>query len=254
MSSPHLSERDLTILTLVASARVVSGRQVERACFPAEAGTPPTTARRCRRVLSRLADEGCLRRLERRIGGSRAGSADYVYRIGGRGRTALGLSGRAGRWEPGERFVAHQLAIAEVHVELLAAERRGLVTVGSIEHEPATWRRFLDGEAMARLKPDLLVEFSTPDGWELRWWVEVDRATEHVPTVLRKAERYERYWRSGAEAAVHPVFPRVLWSVPDESRVAELRSGLAARQLTPELFVVTTAAQTVNQLLRGGDL
>ncbi|HEV7762588.1 MAG TPA: replication-relaxation family protein [Acidimicrobiales bacterium] len=251
MSSDDLSDRDRGVLALVAAARVVSCRQIERACFPAGAGSELSAARRCRRVLARLVATDYLRRLDRRIGGSSAGSSDFLYRIGGRGRTSLGLSGRAGRWEPGERFVAHQLAVSQVHVELLAAQQQGLARRLRIVHEPDNWRRYLDGQSQAMLKPDLLVELSTSSGWELRWWVEVDRSTEHLPTVLRKAQRYEHYWRSGAELRHHPVFPRVFWSVPDQRRADELRAGLASRGHNPELFVVGTAEQTTNQLLEG---
>lgn len=252
MSGVGLSERDRQVLGLVAAARVVSADQIERACFPADIGSDLSAARRCRRVLVRLTEGQYLRRLNRRIGGSSAGSSGFLYRIGGRGRAALGLPGRAGRWEPGERFVAHHLAVAQVHVDLLAAETKGQVTDLCITHEPDTWRRYLDGEAVTVLKPDLLVELSTPDGWALRWWVEVDRSTEHLPTVLRKAERYERYWRSGAEVRRHPVFPRVLWSVPDEGRAEQLRAGLADGRHTSGLFVVVTAEETTSQLMRGG--
>ena len=104
------------------------------------------------------------------------------------------------------------------------------------------------------LRPDLLVEVSTTDGWELRWFVEVDRGTEHLPTVIRKCQTYERYWRSGREADHHEVFPRVLWSVPTERRADAVRAAIAGtRLLTTELYEVAVAAETTAVITNNND-
>ena len=102
---------------------------------------------------------------------------------------------------------------------------------------------------METLRPDLLVELTTTDGWELRWFIEVDRGTEHLPTVVRKCQAYERYWRSGREADHHEVFPRVLWSVPDQKRADAISGAIGrTRNLTVDLFRLTTATETVKTM------
>lgn len=245
-----LSQRDEQVLHLVAAVRVASAVQVERGLFPAAEGSQLSAARRCRRVLARLSDSGHLYRLSRRQGGSKGGSSSYLYALGTKGRQALGLPGRARRTDPGERFLLHCLATTQLHVDLLAAERTGRCTDLRIEHEPGNWRRFSRGMGSETLKPDLLVELTTPQRWELRWWVEVDRATEHRPAILAKCLLYQDYWQSGAELARHPVFPRVLWSVPDERRADELRNLVAGEpRLEPELFRVATVHETLKLLL-----
>lgn len=253
MTGAWLSDRDRQVLALVSEVGLASARQIERACFPAGPGSALSATRRCRRVLARLTDSHHLRRLQRRIGGARSGSSGYLYRLGSQGRRALGLPGRGPRHEPGDRFIAHQLAISEIHVRLREAERHGRLSNLALAHEPACWRRFLDGHERQTLKPDLEIALTTADGWALRWWLEVDQATEHRTTLVTKCRRYERYWHSGAELQHHPVFPRVLWSVPNERRAAEVQSVIAEARLTPDLFVVTTAEATTERLLRGGE-
>ncbi len=75
----QLGPRDLAILRVVALIGVASGRQLERLHF---AGlTSSSAARQRQRVLRRLTSLGLLARLERRVGGARAGSAGYVYAL-----------------------------------------------------------------------------------------------------------------------------------------------------------------------------
>lgn len=249
-----LSDRDLAVLRFVFEVGIADARQLERLAFPAGTGTKITAARRARRTLARLVDHGLLNRLDRRVGGVRAGSSGYLYQVATAGRRALGLPGRVRGFEPGARFVEHALAVAEVHVQLVEAERAGAVTQLRVGHERDAWRRFATTAGVETLRPDLLVEVTTTDGWELRWFVEVDRGTEHLPTVVRKCQAYERYWRSGREADHHEVFPRVLWSVPDQRRADAVQSAITGtRLLTPELYQVSTAAQTTAVITNNND-
>lgn len=236
------------MLEFVSQVGVASARQLERLAFPkSEHGSGATAARRARRSLQRLSDKGLLDRLERRVGGVRAGSSSYLYQLGTKGRRRLGQSGRGRTWEPSHRFIDHCLAAAEVHVGLIEAQRLGQLTMLEVTHEPGTWRRFAGPHgAPLQLKPDLLVECDLPSGWCLRWFVEIDRATEHLPTVLAKCLLYERYWHSGAETVRHEIFPRVLWSVPSATRAERIRAAIDAdARVSRELFAVATSAQTV---------
>jgi hypothetical protein len=49
------------------------------------------------------------------------------------------------------------------------------------------------------------------------WAVEVDKATEHLPTLKRKCEAYVDFHQRG-QLGPHGVMPRVLITVPDEKR------------------------------------
>lgn len=249
-----LSDRDLEVLRFVFQVGVADARQLERLAFPPGPGTKLTAARRARRSLARLVDHGLLNRLDRRVGGVRAGSSGYLYQVATTGRRALGMPGRVRGFEPGARFVGHALAIAELHVQLVEAHRAGAVTGLHVGHERDAWRRFTTTAGVETLRPDLLVEVTTTDGWELRWFVEVDRGTEHLPTVIRKCQTYERYWRSGREADHHEIFPRVLWSVPDQRRADAVQSAIAGtRLLTTELYQVAIARQTTATITNNND-
>lgn len=250
MREDSRNPRDEAILALVANCRLATTTQIERALFPPAVGSALSAARRCRRVLARLHTEGMLHRLDRRVGGVRAGSSGYLYAITTKGQRALGRTGRLRRYEPSERFVAHCLAATELHIQLVEAEAAGQISELAVVHEPATWRRFSFGSGVETLKPDLVVEL-TAAGWELRWFVEVDRATEHLPAVIRKCLVYQRYWQSGREAALHPVFPRVLWSVPDEKRLGAVQVAIESNQrLEPTLFLVATAKDSASVLMQ----
>lgn len=247
-----LSERDQTVLAAVGEHRLLSSGQIERLLFEGHHVSALATRRRCQAVLRRLVDAELLDRLQRRVGGqARGGSTSFVYFLTTRGRRAVGLAGRGGRFEPSERFAAHTLACAEVSVGLQQALRRGELRSLVVTHEPDTWRRFMGRHGQPEvLRPDLLVELTTPEGWQLRWWVECDLASEAPSTVRRMCQRYQRYWRSGTEA--HPVFPRVLWSVPDAKRAEAIERVITSTaELAPELFQVATAAETAEALLSG---
>lgn len=240
----ELSERDEDILRAVGRYRLLTAGQIERLHFSGHHASPVATRRRCQAVLHRLVEGELLDRLDRRAGGHRAGSVGFTYRLTSRGRRAIGEAGRGPRRQPGDQWSDHTLACAEIAVRLHEAERTRQIASLTVTPEPETWRRFIGRHGEAEiLKPDLLVEAVTTDRVELRWFVEIDRATEHLPVILRKCQQYQTYWRSGTEA--HPVFPRVLWSAPDQKR-ADAIAGVVgrARGFQPGLFAVATTEQT----------
>jgi hypothetical protein len=98
------------------------------------------------------------------------------------------------------------------------------------------------------LRPDLFVSLGVGD-FERRFFVEIDRGTEHLPALLRKCRGYETYYRSGVEQAKHDVFPRVCWVMPDEKRASRLREALGKNpRLTAELFTVSLGTDAVTRL------
>jgi Replication-relaxation len=247
----RLSERDLAIVRQVAELRLMSARQIQAIHFPdAEHENDAAAMRARQRVLRRLCRERLLVALERRIGGIRAGSAGLVLALGPVGQRVLAVDGpRQRSHEPTWRFVDHTLAIAQLIVDLSLAARQGRLDVLTSHAEPQSWRQFSGLGGRQWLRPDAFLVLGV-GAYELRWFIEVDRASESLPTVLRKCQLYADYYQSGDEQTGHGgVFPRVCWIVPDEHRAERLRAALARdRQLPAPLFVVTTDEQALTTL------
>jgi hypothetical protein len=174
--------------------------------------------------MQRLADLKLVIRLGRRVGGVRAGSSGFVYGLSGHGQAVLDLDGLYGGrrrrvWQTSPSFEDHVLAVSELYVGLVEAERAGKVELLAFEAEPGCWRRFSgNGGQVVALKPDAFVRLGIGDV-ERSVFVEVDRGTESAPTIARKCQTYLTYWRSGLEQARHEVFPAVVWlTITDRSR------------------------------------
>jgi hypothetical protein len=245
----RLSERDMAIIRQVACLRLMSARQIQMAHFPASDHAGEAAATRARqRVVTRLCRERLLVPLARRVGGVRAGSAGLVLALGPIGQRVLALAGpRRRAYEPGLRFFDHTLAVAQLAVDVQVTARTGTLDLLRFETEPGCWRQIVDLHGRRWLRPDAFLVLGS-GGYELRWFIEVDRATESLPTVLRKCRSYADYYQSGTEQASSSggVFPRVCWITPDETRAERLRAAIVReRRLPGRLFVVATAAQAV---------
>ncbi len=246
----QLTDRERSVLDTLGRLRVVTSAQLERLHFG------DVTRRQARAVLSALVARRLIARLPRQVGGVRAGSAGYVYVLDVAGQR-LGVSGgrRVQRpWPVGTPFLAHSLAVSELYVRLIEAERHGVaeLRLGEFRTEPACWRGFArPGGGWDTLKPDAEVSLGL-GRFEDRWFLEVDRATESRTTLARKLGRYLRYWQSGQEQARTGIFPKVLWIVPDEARLAVLvdEFGRLPVQAWP-LFAVATESGAVDRLLAG---
>jgi hypothetical protein len=247
----RLSERDMAIIRQVAELRLMSARQIQAVHFPEAAhGSGPAATRACQRVLTRLTRERLLIRLERRIGGIRAGSAGFVLALGPVGQRVLAPNGpRRRSHEPTLRFVDHTLALAQLVVDLTLASRRGVLDLLDCQAEPRSWREFSGPGGRRLLRPDACLTLGVGE-FALDWFIEVDRASESLPVIIRKCRLYADYYQSGQEQASRGgVFPRVCWVVPDEARAERVRAAIARDRTLPErLFVVTTSAQAVTAL------
>ncbi|HET7060204.1 MAG TPA: replication-relaxation family protein [Candidatus Saccharimonadales bacterium] len=222
----QLTERDHELVQTVCVLRFVSGSQLQRMHFT-DAEGDDANARTARRALLRLVSLGVLERLPRQVGGVRAGSAGFVYRLGRAGqRLAVerGWSSNSRRqWQshvPGRLFLDHALQVAELHTLIVEADRAGLVELLWLEAEPACWRSY--GQR-ATLKPDSHVRLGIGD-YEDSYMIEVDMGTESSRTLERKLGDYLTYEASGREQAEHGVFPKTLWLVPDAERARVIES------------------------------
>lgn len=227
--SRQLSDRDREILASLATLRLATGAQLQR--LHVADGSQATRARRARALLQRLADLKLVVRLGRSVGGVRAGSSGYVYGLSGNGQAVLATTGPMGGrrrrvWETSPSFQDHVLAVADVYVDLVEAERIDRVELLAFEAEPPCWRKFPGGNGESvMLKPDAFVRLGLGE-LERSAFVEVDLGTESGPTIARKCGVYAAYWRSGIEQQRHGVFPSVLWLANNERGLARITEVL----------------------------
>ena len=249
--SERLSERDWKILEAVNKLHLVTGWQLDRLFFAGLAGRSRIVTRS--RSLSQLTSWRVLHRLPRRVGGAMRGSSVAVYSLGSAGQRLLAQ--RANGVEkppfvrnasvPSERFVAHIVAGSELYVQLMQAQRVDRMVLRQFTTEPAVW--WPNGRG-GWLKPDAFVVTSNGRVDQL-WWIEVDRATESLPTIARKLRAYLDFVNRGGIGPRGGI-PRVLVSVPSEARrtaVARLVAGLPSP--ADELFVVAVQDEAVGRMV-----
>ncbi len=246
-----LSDRDRRLLRDVADLRLVTGSQLQRLSFAGPQASSQNL-RIARRTLQRLTRLGLLQRLHRRVGGIRAGSSSYVYAITPAGAQAIGRQVSRGRVrEPSLTFLNHQLAIAEVVVDLRAAHDDGVLRELRIETEPACWRPLNDSTGSI-LKPDLFITAVLEDE-ELLAFMEVDNDTEHAAALARKTALYRAHYASGREQQAEGVFPEVLWLASSERRRQQLRAVCDRQAGPPGLHRVLAPEQLLKYITKGGD-
>lgn len=246
----RLSDRDWTILADVARLRVVSAQQLRRLHYEQSA----SASRLARMDFGRLVELRVLARLDRRVGGVRAGSDGFVYALDVLGQRLLDPDKRRARepWTPGASHLGHGLAVSDLYVRLW--EHSGDWQLVSYEIEPGCWRSFHGpGGQRVTLKPDALVSALNGD-YDERNFIEIDQATEALTRIAAKARLYVRYWQSGREQISQGVFPRVVWVTPDERRrdqLIDVLAGLDAEHW--QLFGVTTTEDAVATITGGFD-
>lgn len=248
----RLSERDSGIISDLARVRVLTGDQLTRLHFYDL--SPGSRDRARRRVLERLAETDLVATLERRIGGARAGSAGLAYALGVAGQHVMplldgdALPAKRPRhpWTPSRLFLAHTLAVTELYVQLAEAARAGAADLVTYHAEPDSW--VPDGLG-GWLKPDAYLVLRHGSVEDL-WWIEVDRATESLPTLRRKLLTYLDFV-TGGQLGPDGEVPRVLVTVPAEHRhdaVAALLERLP--EPASKLFDLTIEHQAVTHLLQ----
>lgn len=259
----RLTDRDRAILASVHQHRFLTVQQIRSLHF---ADLAPTSARRTtKRTLARLRGLRVLGALTQRVGGAHGGSEGLIHYVDATGdRILRNRSGRGARrtYEPSARFVNHWLAIADLHIALIAANRAAELGLVDSAVEPATWRIFVSiGAARRTLKPDLYAETATRDALVHAWFVEVDLGTEHIPTLLAKCREYETYRQTGIEQDHHGAFPIVIWSIthPDPAKAERRRQALADaiaadRTLPSALFRIVAPDQLLPLMRNGGVL
>jgi hypothetical protein len=242
-----LPDRERQIVEAVARLRLTSGSQLERLYFT-ETVKPASRGRSSRRVLASMCERHLLFRLDRRVGGVRAGSAGTVYGLGPIGKRLIaywqgeGLPRVRAVHQPGPLFVRHTLAVAEQYVRLVEADRAGACELLAFDSEPTCWRSYTSAHGgLVTLKPDAYLRLGLGE-FEQRSFIEVDCGSEGRGALSAKCRYYLAYYQSGQEQAAAGVFPRVVWITTTQARVrllVEVCSSLPAEYW--QLFCVGTA-------------
>jgi hypothetical protein len=233
----RLSDRDRAILATLARVRLATGGQLERLHFHDLSITARAPVRR--RVLARLAAWKVLAALPRRVGGVRAGSTGLIFTLDTTGHhlTAPHDQSRATRRPRpvGEAFTTHTLAITELYVRIVELSHAGHVLLEEFCSESAAW---VPNGRGGWLKPDAYLILSN-GAVDDHWWVEVDRATEHLPAIRRKASMYLDYLHRGPRDP-RDVMPCVLFTVPNQKRRDDITKMIASLpEPAPALFHIT---------------
>jgi hypothetical protein len=248
----RLSARDWHVVETVNRLRTVSGLQLERLCFGALAEGRSRTVTRSR-VLARLVAWRVLMPVGRRVGGSGRGSTVQAFALDSGGQRlmerrhlAAAQRGRVRRAEaPGERTTAHLLAVSEVYTTLVEASRAENVTLDHFAAEPgAWWPNGLGG----RLKPDAYAVLARP-GARDHWWIEVDQATESLPTLRTKVQTYLDFQRRG-ERGPDDVMPWVLISTVTERRRDAIAAMVRRLPEARELVTVVHSSDAAAHMLK----
>src|SRR5665811_2171209 len=168
----QLSERDWAIIRFLHQHRYAMTGQLRRGFFRDHASQSAAT-RACVRVLDRLLTQRILTRLERRVGGVRHGSASFVWCldvIGDRLTRPTNASRRRAQ-EPSLAFLAHTLAVTDIHVQLAESASTGAFHLTAVQVETEAWRPYVAPVGAQRiLKPDLMVTVST-DTYDDHWYL-----------------------------------------------------------------------------------
>jgi hypothetical protein len=248
-----LSPRDRQISERVGRLKLLSGAQIERLFFTGSPN-PATRARLARRALSRLTERGVLGRLERRIGGVRAGAAGHIYYLAAGGQRLVaywqgeGLRRTRSPYEPTGALVRHTLAVAECYALAVERERSGSVTLLDFAAEPECWERYnARSGARLTLKPDARLVLGLGGGTEeSHAFLEIDCSTEGRRALARKCHAYHDAYRAGIG---REVFPQVVWVATTTRRAGLIAEVCAELPLhARKLFVVTTPERLIDLL------
>lgn len=254
----ELSTRDREILASLKKCKFLLTGQIQRLHI-INASTQKAARRAAARELRKLKDYGLVNTLERRIGGTRAGSGSLIWHLTEAGERFLAMENseqytRRRYLEPSRMFLRHSLAVSECYVQFVEICRRtpGL-TLLAADWEPDCWRPYTQHGKIVSLKPDLFVATKS-DGYEDRWFIEIDLSTESPSTIIGKCDRYRDYYRSGLEQKQFGVFPVVVWLVLDTGRKDRLRTAIQeAYPKGGKLFIVITADEFERLIRQGFD-
>jgi len=241
----QLSARDHAVLQAIRKYRFLTSSQIGR-LYITDCSTKTSQTRQQNLLLQRLGGHGLIRPLMRRVGGYGGGSSQQVWHLTEAGMRLLILNDpgehpRKRFTEPSAMFLEHTLAIAECAVQLtcLCRESEDLA-LELADTEPSCWRKYRDEGRVCYLKPDLFA-ITSYDGYEDRWFIEMDLGSEGPAQVVEKCNAYLRYYYTGIEQKATEMFPLVVWIVKDAARKESLKAYIReSLKGQPKMFLVIT--------------
>ena len=144
------------VLQALRKYRFLTSDQVGRLYFDT-CSTKSSRTRNQNLLLKRLADDGLIRPLTRRIGGYQGGSSVQIWHLTEAGQRLLSLNTpeeqkRKRFTEPSPMFLEHTLAIAECVVQLtLICRNSNDLSLDAVDTEPSCWRKFKDNGGVCYL-------------------------------------------------------------------------------------------------------
>jgi hypothetical protein len=228
-----LAPRERAVIESLDRLRVATTAQLKRLNFADL--TEASAARQAPATLARLAAHRVACKLDRQLGGARAGSKAAVWSLDAAGQRLASACGPAGGrltrrpWTPSLAFLAHRLAVSECFVSLTERCRDGACELLDFDAEPLSWRRYTSAYGgVSILKPDAFVRLAVGE-FERGAFIEIDRATEARSTLTGKLRAYRQFWETGREQERRGYFPRIVFAVPHEDRKAVLVDLCAAQ-------------------------
>ncbi len=241
----RLSARDHAVLQAIRKYRFLTSAQIGK-LYITDCSTKSSQTRQQNLLLKRLSVYSLIRALERRVGGFGGGSSVQVWHLTEAGHRLLALNDpsdhqRKRFTEPSAMFLEHTLAIAECVVQLTCLCRRSEdLNLELVDTEPTCWRRYKDNDTVCYLKPDLFT-ITTYDGYEDRWFIEMDLGSESSTQIVEKCNMYLRYYYTGIEQRATEMFPLVVWIAKDEARKQNLKAYIKnSLKGQPKMFLVIT--------------
>jgi hypothetical protein len=249
-----LTPRERAIIDTLDRLRVATTEQIRRIHFADL--TTHSAARQAPTLLASLTSREVVVKLERQVGGVRAGSKAAIWSLDTAGQRLASSCGPAGGrdrkrpWTPSLSFLAHRLAVSEVYASLAEREQAGSVEILDFDAEPLSWRRFTSAHGgTASLRPDAFARLGVGEV-ERAAFVEIDRDTEARSTLAVKLRSYRQYWETGREQERRGYFPRVVFAVPSDARQAVLVDLFADQPTdTQPLWQVVLAGNLTDALI-----
>ena len=161
MEQFYLTNLETNLLEFLDKARYATSRQLASLFF-SSSSNPATQLRRANFTLMKLTNQGLLHRLNRRIGGVRAGSGSFVYGITLKGLKLLKQTNEAvilryqNIYEPSLGHLEHTLAVTQLYLEAVQLDRHhSEICLERFDFEPKSWRGYstIAGTG-STLKPD----------------------------------------------------------------------------------------------------
>lgn len=279
----RLTPRDMQIISFIEQAHCAFTHQLTRLFF-ASASNEQAASKACRRNMQKLLEYKLVNKLDRKIGGYRAGSNANIWYLTDAGYKLLDLEDpdtplkRRRFLEPSAITLRHRLTSVECYIQMVELGRKiqlggnvqaeeaggnsgaasktnsGTITprsfsVRKVEFEPKSWKQYPYDNKNKYLKPDLFISIEK-DGYEYLYFVEIDLASESMTDILRQCESYHDCYNSRAIQNEYDIFPIVLWIVPDEKRKERFVKVLKEQyERTNHLFTIITAEELQDFML-----